>query len=63
MHLIRVLGDAALKDDVVLILHQDRRDHFLMNFSQDIDKHTPEEQQAWALFVNNNEIDLTFLLL
>lgn len=53
IHLIRTLAYAALKDDVIIILHQDRRDHTLMNFAQDIDKHTPEEQQAWAMFVSD----------
>lgn len=52
IHLIRTLAYAALKDDVIIILHQDRRDHTLMNFAQDIDKHSPEEQQAWAMFVS-----------
>ncbi|EDW67805.1 uncharacterized protein LOC115771879 [Drosophila novamexicana] len=53
IHMIRTLAYAALKDDVIIILHQDRRDHTLMNFAQDIDKHTPEEQQAWAMFTCN----------
>ncbi|XP_053969608.1 uncharacterized protein LOC129253321 [Anastrepha obliqua] len=53
VHLIRTLAYAALKDDVIIILHQDRRDHTLMNFAQDIEKHTPEEQQAWAMFMCN----------
>lgn len=53
VHLIRVLAAAALKDDVILILHQDRRDHMLMNFSQDIDRIPIEEQTAWALFICN----------
>ncbi|XP_067615089.1 uncharacterized protein [Eurosta solidaginis] len=53
VHLIRTLAFAALKDDVIIILHQDRRDHTLMNFSHDIEKHTPEEQQAWAMFMCN----------
>lgn len=51
VHLIRTLAFAALKDDVIIILHQDRRDHTLMNFGYDIERHTPEEQQAWAMFV------------
>lgn len=53
VHLLRALAVAALKDDVVLLLHQDRRDHVIMNFAQDIDKHKPEEQQALALLVRN----------
>lgn len=55
IHMIRTLAFAALKDDVIIILHQDRRDHTLMNFGFDIEKHTPEEQQAWALFVRFRE--------
>lgn len=52
VHLIRALAAAALKDDIILILHQDRKDHVLMNFAQDVDRHPPEEQQALALFVS-----------
>lgn len=52
VHLIRTLAYAALKDDVIIILHQDRKDHTLMNYGYDIEKHTPEEQQAWAIFVS-----------
>ncbi|XP_046805075.1 uncharacterized protein LOC111684104 [Lucilia cuprina] len=53
IHLIRTLAFAALKDDVIIILHQDRRDHTLMNYGFDIEKQTPEEQQAWAMFMCN----------
>uniref|UniRef100_A0A1L8E5S5 Putative muscle system process n=1 Tax=Nyssomyia neivai TaxID=330878 RepID=A0A1L8E5S5_9DIPT len=53
VHLLRCLGNAALKDDVILLLHQDRRDHVLMNYAQDIDRLSPEEQQAIALFMCN----------
>jgi len=53
IHMIRTLAYAALKDDIIIILHQDRKDHALMNFAQDFDKHTPEEQQAWAMFMCN----------
>ncbi|XP_055699172.1 uncharacterized protein LOC129799373 isoform X2 [Phlebotomus papatasi] len=53
VHLLRALANAALKDDVILLLHQDRRDHVLMNYAQDIDRHSPEEQQAIALFMCN----------
>jgi len=51
VHLLRTLAIAALKDDVILLLHQDRREHTLMNYAQDIDRHSLEEQQALALFV------------
>lgn len=53
VHLLRAMANAALKDDIILLLHQDRREHVLMNFAQDIDKHPPEEQQAMALFMCN----------
>ena len=48
---LKVLAAAALKDDSILLLHQDRREHVLMNYAQDIDRLPLEEQQALALFV------------
>lgn len=51
VHLLRTLAAASLKDDVILLLHQDRRDHILMNYSLDIDRKSPEEQEGIALFV------------
>lgn len=51
VHLLRALAFAALKDDVILLLHQDRRDHVIMNYAHEIDRRAPEEQQALALFV------------
>lgn len=52
VHLLRTLAAAALKDDIILLLHQDRRDHILMNYAQDIDRKAPEEQEGIALFVS-----------
>jgi desumoylating isopeptidase 1 len=52
VHLLRALAFAALKDDIILLLHQDRRDHVMMNYLMDIEKAKPEEQQAVALFVS-----------
>jgi desumoylating isopeptidase 1 len=52
VHLLRALAFAALKDDIILLLHQDRRDHVMMNYLMDIEKIKPEEQQAVALFVS-----------
>jgi hypothetical protein len=46
---------AALKDDVILLLHQDRRDHVLMNYAQDVDRLTQEEQLALSLFVSQKQ--------
>ena len=47
-----VLSAAALKDDVILLLHQDRREHILMNYAYEIDRLSLPEQQALALFVS-----------
>ncbi|KAL2717793.1 uncharacterized protein V1478_013493, partial [Vespula squamosa] len=51
--LLDVLSVAALKDDVILLLHQDRREHILMNYAFDIDRHPPEEQLPLAEFLAN----------
>ncbi|GLG94258.1 Uncharacterized protein GBIM_01500 [Gryllus bimaculatus] len=53
VRLLKVLAAAALKDDVILILHQDRREHVLMNYAHDVDRLTLEEQEALALFICN----------
>lgn len=52
VHLLRALAFGALKDDIILLLHQDRKDHVLMNYLFEIEKIKPEEQQAIALFVS-----------
>lgn len=52
VHLLRALAFAALKDDIILLLHQDRRDHVIMNYLLDVEKIKPEEQQAITLFVS-----------
>lgn len=49
---LNILGAAALKDDVILLLHQDRREHVLMNYAFDIDRNTMDEQKALSLFVS-----------
>ncbi|XP_065349319.1 uncharacterized protein LOC135945509 isoform X4 [Cloeon dipterum] len=51
--LLNILAVAALKDDVILMLHQDRREHILMNFAQDIDRVPLEEQLSLTLFFAN----------
>ncbi|XP_031617589.1 uncharacterized protein LOC116337292 isoform X2 [Contarinia nasturtii] len=53
VHLLRTLAAAALNDDIILLLHQDRREHILMNYAQDIDRKSPEEQEGLALFICN----------
>jgi hypothetical protein len=50
---MNILAIAALKDDVILVLHQDRKDHVLMNYAFEIDRIAPEEQEALALFIVN----------
>ncbi|KAJ8923017.1 hypothetical protein NQ315_001565 [Exocentrus adspersus] len=53
VRLLNILSVAALKDDVILVLHQDRKDHVLMNYAYEIDRLTPQEQEAIALFMVN----------
>lgn len=54
--LLNVLSVAALKDDVILLLHQDRREHIIMTYAFDIDRHPPEEQLPLAQFVSIHKI-------
>ncbi|XP_051158578.1 uncharacterized protein LOC127279949 isoform X3 [Leptopilina boulardi] len=51
--LLNILSVAALKDDVILLLHQDRREHTIMNYAFDIDRHPAEEQLPLAQFLAN----------
>ncbi|KAG7209637.1 hypothetical protein KM043_011284 [Ampulex compressa] len=51
--LLNVLSVAALKDDVILLLHQDRREHIIMNYAFDIDRHPQDEQLPLAQFLAN----------
>ncbi|EEB16607.1 conserved hypothetical protein [Pediculus humanus corporis] len=53
IRLLNVLAAAALKDDVILLLHQDRRDHVLMNYAGNVERITVEEQQALSLMFAN----------
>ena len=46
------MAAAALKDDVILMLHQDRKEHTIMNFANKIEALTPDIQEALALFVS-----------
>ncbi|XP_075231865.1 uncharacterized protein LOC142330480 isoform X3 [Lycorma delicatula] len=50
---LNVLACAALKDDVILLLHQDRREHIIMNYAHDVDRLPLEQQKALALFMCN----------
>lgn len=60
MHTLNVLAAAALKDDSILLLHQDRREHVLMNYAFDVDRLTLEEQRSLALFVSTEPRLLMF---
>ncbi|XP_043262011.1 uncharacterized protein LOC122402908 isoform X3 [Colletes gigas] len=51
--LLNILSVAALKDDVILLLHQDRREHIIMNYAFDIDRHPQEEQLPLTQFLAN----------
>ena len=49
---IRILAGAALKDDVILLLHQDRKDHTIMNYANRVERLPIPHQEALALFVS-----------
>ncbi|CAH0579552.1 unnamed protein product [Chrysodeixis includens] len=51
--LLRCLAAAALRDDVSLVLHQDRRHHALLNYAHSVDTLSAPEQHALALFMCN----------
>ena len=51
--LLSVLSVAALKDDFILLLHQDRRDHVFMNYAHNVDRLPVTEQEALAIFVSH----------
>ena len=53
LHLVRILAVAALKEDVILLLHQDRKDHTIMNFANKVEHLPPDIQEAIALFVSH----------
>ena len=50
-HLLRLLAASALKDDIILLLHQDRKEHLLMNYAHDFDRLPVAEQDALTFFV------------
>ncbi|XP_045497438.1 uncharacterized protein LOC123695586 isoform X1 [Colias croceus] len=50
---LRCLAASALRDDVSLVLHQDRRQHALLGYAHGIDALPLEEQHALALFMCN----------
>lgn len=50
---LRSLAAGALRDDVSLLLHQDRRHHALLNYAAAVDTLPAGEQLALALFLCN----------
>ncbi|XP_049869511.1 uncharacterized protein LOC126369227 isoform X2 [Pectinophora gossypiella] len=50
---LRCLAAAALREDVSLLLHQDRRHHALLSYAHSIDMQPLPEQIALALFMCN----------
>ena len=53
--LLRLLAYGTGNDDIVLILHMDRKDHILMNYAQQCDRLPIREQEALALLVGNSQ--------
>ncbi len=50
--MLRLLAYGAGQDDIVLIMHSDRKDHLIMNYAQQFDRLPIKEQEATALFVS-----------
>eukprot|EP00091_Calanus_sinicus_P002681 TRINITY_DN12770_c0_g1_i1.p1 TRINITY_DN12770_c0_g1~~TRINITY_DN12770_c0_g1_i1.p1 ORF type:complete len:304 (+),score=76.09 TRINITY_DN12770_c0_g1_i1:847-1758(+) len=51
--MLRLLAYGAEQDDVVLILHMDRKDHLMMNYAQQFDRLPIGEQESLALLFCN----------
>ena len=49
--MLRLLAYGAKEDDIVLILHMDRKDHSVMNYAQSFDRLDVREQENLALLV------------
>ena len=50
--MLRLLAYGAGQDDIVLIMHSDRKDHLIMNYAMQFDRLPIREQEACALFVS-----------
>merc|ERR1712107_711591 len=51
--MLKLLAFGAEQDDIVLILHMDRREHMLMNYAQQFDRlSTPEQEELARLWCN-----------
>lgn len=51
--MLRLLSFGAGQDDIVLILHMDRKDHLIMNYAQDFDRLPIMEQESLAMLFCN----------
>ncbi|XP_023348569.1 uncharacterized protein LOC111717301, partial [Eurytemora carolleeae] len=51
--MLRLMAYGAGEDDIVLILHMDRKDHLLMNYAQKFDRLPTKEQEALTLLFCN----------
>ena len=56
--MLKLLAFGAGQDEIVLILHSDRKDHLVMNYAQEFDRLPILEQEATALFVRNKYFPL-----
>ena len=54
--MLRLMAYGAGTDDIVLIMHTDRKDHLIMNYAQEFDRLPIKEQEATALFVSLFEL-------
>ncbi|BET02730.1 DUF862 [Nesidiocoris tenuis] len=50
---LNILAAAALKDDIILMLHQDRKHHLLMNYAYGVDRIPLPQQQSLTLVICN----------
>ncbi len=55
--MLRLLAYGAGQDDIVLVMHSDRKDHLIMNYAQGFDRLPIKEQEATALFVSWKSIN------
>jgi len=51
--MLRLLAYGAEQDDIVLILHMDRKDHLVMNYAQQFDRLPIGEQESLAMLFCN----------
>jgi len=51
--MLRLLAYGAEQDDIVLILHMDRKDHLVMNYAQQFDRLPIQEQENLAMLFCN----------